>query len=80
LKLVSSTVVSRRDTTHFVVLYVLRIERGELSCTLLSTSDRTPPSTEIVKLCIDRGWHYLLRVCGEHTRARASCMENWNDA
>ncbi len=30
------------------------------------------------KLCTDRGWHYLLRVCAEHTRARASSMANWS--
>ena len=25
----------------------------------------------LVKLCTNRGWHYLLRVCGEHTCRRS---------
>jgi Transposase DDE domain len=38
------------------------------SCTLMA--DRGLAGMELVKLCKLRGWHYLLRVCGEHTCRR----------
>jgi len=45
-------------------------------CTLIA--DRGLAGMPLVKLCTARGWHYLLRVCAEHTRARASSTANWN--
>jgi hypothetical protein len=48
----------------------------DTSCTLIA--DRGLAGMPLVKLCTSRGWHYLLRVCGEHTRARASSTANWN--
>jgi hypothetical protein len=38
------------------------------SCTLLA--DRGLTGMPLVKLCTARGWHYLLRVCAEHTCRR----------
>lgn len=38
------------------------------SCTLIA--DRGLAGMPLVKLCIDHGWHYLLRVCAEHTCRR----------
>lgn len=37
-------------------------------CTLLA--DRGLSGAPLVKLCRDRGWHYLLRICKEHTVRR----------
>jgi len=37
-------------------------------CTLLA--DRGLTGMPLVKLCTSRGWHYLLRVCAEHTCRR----------
>ena len=37
-------------------------------CTLIA--DRGLTGMPLVKLCTARGWHYLLRVCGEHTGRR----------
>jgi hypothetical protein len=43
-------------------------------CTLMA--DRGLAGMPLVKLCTSRGWHYLLRVRAEHTRARASSTAN----
>lgn len=40
----------------------------EADCTLIA--DRGLAGFPLVKLCRDRGWHYLLRVCKEHTCQR----------
>ncbi|MFL5665182.1 MAG: transposase [Ktedonobacteraceae bacterium] len=40
----------------------------ETSCTLIA--DRGLTGMPLVKLCRERGWHYLLRVCQEHTVRR----------
>ena len=40
----------------------------DTSCTLLA--DRGLTGMPLVKLCTARGWHYLLRVCAEHTCRR----------
>ncbi len=40
----------------------------DTSCTLIA--DRGLTGMEVVKLCQARGWHYLLRVCQEHTCRR----------
>jgi hypothetical protein len=40
----------------------------ETCCTLIA--DRGLAGMPLVKLCTNRGWHYLLRVCGEHTCRR----------
>ena len=40
----------------------------ETHCTLLA--DRGLAGSPLVKLCRDRGWHYLLRIAGEHTCRR----------
>jgi hypothetical protein len=40
----------------------------DTSCTLIA--DRGLAGMPLVKLCIDHGWHYLLRVCAEHTCRR----------
>src|SRR5712691_4795492 len=40
----------------------------DTSCTLLA--DRGLAGMPLVKLCTSRGWHYLLRVCAEHTCRR----------
>jgi len=40
----------------------------ETSCTLIA--DRGLSGMALVKLCQKRGWHYLLRVCQEHTCRR----------
>jgi hypothetical protein len=37
-------------------------------CTLMA--DRGLAGMPLVKLCTSRGWHYLLRVCAEHTCRR----------
>ena len=37
-------------------------------CTLIA--DRGLTGMALVQLCRSRGWHYLLRVCGEHTCRR----------
>jgi hypothetical protein len=40
----------------------------EADCTLIA--DRGLAGFPLVKICRDRGWHYLLRVCKEHTCQR----------
>jgi hypothetical protein len=40
----------------------------DTSCTLIA--DRGLTGMELVKLCQQRCWHYLLRICGEHTCRR----------
>ena len=40
----------------------------DTSCTLIA--DRGLAGMPLVKLCQERRWHYLLRVCGEHTCRR----------
>ncbi len=46
----------------------VRIHLPSTSCTLIA--DRGLTGMALVKLCTARGWHYLLRVCGEHTCRR----------
>jgi Transposase DDE domain len=46
----------------------VRVHLPDTSCTLLA--DRGLTGMPLVKLCTDRGWHYLLRVCAEHTCRR----------
>src|SRR6266567_410550 len=41
----------------------------DTSCTLMA--DRGLAGMPLVKLCTSRGWHYLLRVCQEHTCRRS---------
>ena len=41
---------------------------GEADCTLIA--DRGLAGFPLVKICRDRRWHYLLRVCKEHTCQR----------
>lgn len=45
-------------------------------CTLVA--DRGLAGMALVKLCQDRGWHYLLRISGEHT-FRTATREGWSD-
>ena len=40
----------------------------QTSCTLIA--DRGLTGMELVQLCQQRGWHYLLRICGRHTCRR----------
>jgi hypothetical protein len=44
------------------------IHLPDTSCTLMA--DRGLAGMPLVKLCTARGWHYLLRVCAEHTCRR----------
>ncbi len=44
------------------------IHLPDTSCTLMA--DRGLAGMPLVKLCIDHGWHYVLRVCQEHTCRR----------
>lgn len=46
----------------------VRVHLPETSCTLMA--DRGLTGMPLVKLCTARGWHYLLRVCAEHTCRR----------
>ena len=46
----------------------IRVHLPETSCTLIA--DRGLAGMPLVKLCTARGWHYLLRVCAEHTCRR----------
>ena len=46
----------------------IRVHLPETSCTLIA--DRGLAGMPLVKLCTARGWHYLLRVCPEHTCRR----------
>ena len=46
----------------------VRPHLGEADCTLLA--DRGLAACALVKLCRERNWHYLLRVCKEHTCRR----------
>jgi hypothetical protein len=46
----------------------VRVHLPETSCTLIA--DRGLTGMPLVKLCTARGWHYLLRVCAEHTCRR----------
>jgi Transposase DDE domain len=46
----------------------VRVHLPDTSCTLLA--DRGLTGMALVKLCTTRGWHYLLRVCAEHTCRR----------
>ena len=41
---------------------------GKADCTLIA--DRGLTGYALVKICRDRKWHYLLRVCKEHTCQR----------
>lgn len=45
-------------------------------CTLIA--DRGLSGAPLVKLCRDRGWHYLLRICKEHT-VRRWMKKGWTD-
>ena len=54
----------------------VRVHLPDTCCTLLA--DRGLTGMALVKLCTARGWHYLLRVCREHTRARVLSTANWN--
>jgi Transposase DDE domain len=45
-------------------------------CTLVA--DRGLAGMALVKLCQDRGWHYLFRISGEHT-FRTATREGWSD-
>ncbi len=47
----------------------VRVHVPETSCTLLA--DRGLAGMPLVKLCIARGWHYLVRVCAEQTCRRS---------
>jgi hypothetical protein len=49
---------------------------GEASCTLIA--DRGLASFALVQLCRARKWHYLLRVCKEHT-CRRWMRGKWSD-
>ncbi|WP_244421924.1 hypothetical protein [Ktedonobacter racemifer] len=40
-------------------------------------ADRGPTGFPLVKMCRDRQWHDLLRVCKEHTCQR-NMGENWS--
>jgi len=44
------------------------IHLPDTCCTLLA--DRGLAGMPLVKLCIDHGWHYVLRVCADHTCRR----------
>jgi hypothetical protein len=46
------------------------------ACTLIA--DRGLSGAPLVKLCRDRGWHYLLRICKEHT-VRRWMKKGWAD-
>jgi len=46
----------------------VRVHLPETHCTLIA--DRGLAGMPLVKLCTTRGWHYLLRVCAEHTCRR----------
>jgi len=46
----------------------VRVHLPETSCTVIA--DRGLAGMPLVKLCTARGWHYLLRVCAEHTCRR----------
>jgi len=41
-----------------------------VSCACTLIADRGLSGAPLVKLCRDRGWHYLLRICKEHTVRR----------
>ncbi len=47
----------------------VRVHLPETCCTLIA--DRGLAGMPLVKLCTTRGWHYLLRVCAEHTCRRS---------
>ena len=50
---------------------------GPADCTLIA--DRGLVGTPLVKLCHDRKWHYVLRVCKEHTcRRQMGRGKNWS--
>ncbi len=46
----------------------VQVHLPDTSCTLIA--DRGLVGMPLVKLCTARGWHYLLRVCAEHTCRR----------
>ena len=46
----------------------VRVHLPNTSCTVIA--DRGLTGMPLVKLCTARGWHYLLRVCAEHTCRR----------
>jgi Transposase DDE domain len=46
----------------------VRVHLPATSCTLIA--DRGLTGMPLVKLCTARGWHYLLRVCADHTCRR----------
>ncbi len=50
------------------LLNQITLHLPETSCTLIA--DRGLAGMPLVKLCQERGWHYLLRVCQEHTVRR----------
>jgi Transposase DDE domain len=58
------------DQWHIVarLLDQITLHLPETSCTLLA--DRGLSGMPLVKLCRQRGWHYLLRICQEHTVRR----------
>ena len=46
----------------------VRVHLPDTCCTVIA--DRGLAGMPLVKLCTARGWHYLLRVCAEHTCQR----------
>jgi len=48
---------------------------GQAECTLIA--DRGLTGFALVGLCRERGWHYLLRVCKEHT-CRRKLGKKWS--
>jgi hypothetical protein len=55
----------------------IRAQLGPADCTLIA--DRGLVGAPLVKLCRERQWHYLLRVCKEHTcRRKLGRQKNWS--
>jgi hypothetical protein len=54
----------------------LRLHLATCECLLIA--DRGLSGAPLVKLCRDRGWHYLLRICKEHT-VRRWIKRGWAD-
>jgi hypothetical protein len=50
------------------LLEQVRVHLPDSSCTLIA--DRGLAGMPLVKLCTACGWHYLLRICAEHTCRR----------
>src|SRR5439155_23228161 len=50
---------------------------GEVDCTLIA--DRGLVGSPLVQICRDRKWHYVLRVCKEHTcRRKLGSKNSWS--